>query len=668
MSTYCTMLLAGRKLGKAALALLLGAGLFAGLGSFAGCGSDDGGPGAAPDAAADGRECFVDAECDDENPCTVDSCTSGACSTGPAPDGDAEEQTDGDCKRTVCTGGVRSDVADSGDPADDGEDCTLDSCVNGAAVHKPKLEDSPCRLGGGSGTCKSGRCLVLCTPTTARTQCNDNKPCTEDACLPCTAAECAGKGMCVNQGLSGMASPGAPQKTGDCHERRCVEGEDEDVVDNYDVPNDGKECTRDVCNAGIPVNEPLPAGTECTSSSDYVCDGAGKCVQCLTVADCTLTPSPCATPSCENGSCTRTPLPAGTPVPESEQTPGDCRRATCDGTTGYTYEPDPNDLVDDDNPCTTDRCVGTALERTRAPAGTTCGTGRICTSSGSCCQPTTCAAAGRTCGTYSDGCGTTLNCGTCDAGDTCTSGQCGCRNGSQTGTETDVDCGGPCAPCTQGKRCSTNTDCATGFCTDGVCCNDACAGACKSCVATQTGQPSGTCSNVYDSTDPGNECTASGTVCGATGQCKSGACEYPAAGTACGPSSCASNIETRADTCNGSGTCTDNGTAACAAPYTCGSSACQGCADGSMNGSETDVDCGGGGACQDCAIGKRCNAGTDCTTGFCVDGVCCNNDCSGLCRACNLTNPGTCTNLPNGADPINECSGPRACNGAGACN
>ena len=130
--------------------------------------------------------------------------------------------------------------------------------MNGAAIHRPKLEDSPCSLGGGNGTCKAGRCLVLCTPATARTQCNDGKPCTEDACLPCTAAECAGKGMCVNQGLSGMPTPGVSQDSGDCHERRCVEGEDKDVVDNYDVPVDGKECTRDVCRDGVPINEPLP--------------------------------------------------------------------------------------------------------------------------------------------------------------------------------------------------------------------------------------------------------------------------------------------------------------------------------------------------------------------------------------------------------------------------
>ena len=35
---------------------------------------------------------------------------------------------------------------------------------------------------------------------------------------------------------------------------RALKGEDKDVIDNYDVPADGKECTRDVCNAVIPVS------------------------------------------------------------------------------------------------------------------------------------------------------------------------------------------------------------------------------------------------------------------------------------------------------------------------------------------------------------------------------------------------------------------------------
>jgi hypothetical protein len=34
--------------------------------------------------------------------------------------------------------------------------------------------------------------------------------------------------------------------------------------------------------------------------------------------------------------------------------------------------------------------------------------------------------------------------------------------------------------------------------------------------------------------------------------------------------------------------------------------------------------------------------------------------------ACNIT-PGTCSTVPNGQDPANECAGTSTCNGAGGC-
>jgi hypothetical protein len=40
------------------------------------------------------------------------------------------------------------------------------------------------------------------------------------------------------------------------------------------------------------------------------------------------------------------------------------------------------------------------------------------------------------------------------------------------------------------------------------------------------------------------------------------------------------------------------------------------CADSVQDGTETDVDCGGG-ACPTCATGKKCNVGTDCTSAVC---------------------------------------------------
>ena len=44
------------------------------------------------------------------------------------------------------------------------------------------------------------------------------------------------------------------------------------------------------------------------------------------------------------------------------------------------------------------------------------------------------------------------------------------------------------------------------------------------------------------------------------------------------------------------------------------------CDDGTQNGDETDVDCGG--SCTPCALGGSCSAATDCAAGECSGGVC----------------------------------------------
>jgi len=54
--------------------------------------------------------------------------------------------------------------------------------------------------------------------------------------------------------------------------------------------------------------------------------------------------------------------------------------------------------------------------------------------------------------------------------------------------------------------------------------------------------------------------------------------------------------------------------------------------------------------------GSGCVAHEQCASGTCVDGVCCTSDCTGTCRSCNLPgSEGTCTAIPNGQDPANEC-------------
>src|SRR5439155_181355 len=85
------------------------------------------------------------------------------------------------------------------------------------------------------------------------------------------------------------------------------------------------------------------------------------------------------------------------------------------------------------------------------------------------------------------------------------------------------------------------------------------------------------------------------------------------------------------------------------------------CSDGVKNGSETDVDCGGG-ACTACATAKRSLAGSDCQSFNCADGVCCNSACTGTCQACTAAkkgsgSDGSCGTIGNGLDPDNECPG-----------
>ncbi len=648
------------------LALIALSGFF-GL-QLASCGgSGDGGGSGGADA---GRECTVNAECDNGNPCSTATCEDTRCVFEAAPDGDAKEQTEGDCSRTVCKRGVASQVVDNGDVVDDDEPCTLDTCENGIPIHKPLLTGTKCKVGKGNGTCSFGSCLVLCTSSNEATQCDDLNPCTDDACLPCAKPGCDGKGECSHSGLSGMPTPGASQVTGDCHEQRCVEGKDEKVEDPFDVPEDGNECTDDVCNKGVPVNEPLSKGTSCEAVR--ICDGAGKCVDCSSDADCSATAtSDCWTPACKSGACVKNNVAAGTPLPASKQSAGDCRTLVCNGSGSTTNEPDPTDINDDNNPCTEDKCVGTSPSHPKLPAGTPCGSGKTCTSSGTCCTPTTCAAAGRTCGSYSDGCGTTLNCGTCTPGDVCSGGKCSCKNGFKSSGETDVDCGGTvCPKCTSGKKCLAGSDCTTGFCADGVCCDKACSGKCEACTSIKTGQTTGTCANVKSNTDPDSECTAtSSSTCGTTGMCSNGACAFHPSGTICGAASCIGNSENPADTCNGTGSCLTTPPTTCSGSYVCSGGKCQTCSDGLKNGTETDTDCGGGGGCAKCANGKRCNEASDCAGNLCVDGYCCNTTCTGLCMACNVSGKqGTCSPVPAGQNPGGECPGQKKCNGAGACS
>jgi len=78
--------------------------------------------------------------------------------------------------------------------------------------------------------------------------------------------------------------------------------------------------------------------------------------------------------------------------------------------------------------------------------------------------------------------------------------------------------------------------------------------------------------------------------------------------------------------------------------------------------------CNGAGACGPAVGGPKpngqlCAAGSECTSTFCKDGVCCNNACDTPCHTCET---GTCATVTRKPDPP-ECYGSTTCNPAGKC-
>jgi len=181
--------------------------------------------------------------------------------------------------------------------------------------------------------------------------------------------------------------------------------------------------------------------------------------------------------------------------------------------------------------------------------------------------------------------------------------------------------------------------------------NDPTSGDCKTDVCDGMG---GTMTVNDDSDTPpldGNMCTIE--------SCNNGMPEkkFATAGT-----TCEGNKQ-----CDGSGTCVecvnDNGCAG--AGQTCFNGMCVSCTDGTMNGDETGVDCGG--SCKKCN-GDICAAKGECQSDACADGVCCDTACTGACQTCIGATKGTCSDIPAGmTDNAPDCSGTMVCNGNGAC-
>lgn len=222
------------------------------------------------------------ANCDDGNPCTDDSCdgTTGAClntpNTAPCSDGDA--CTTGD----VCSGGLC--IATPAD-CDDENPCTVDVCQqqDGAAVclNQP-TSNTPCDDGNSCTSddfCYEGNCIAglldpMCLVCTSQAQCDayDSANMCQDYVCNMTTNTCeVDQASVVSCTLSETA----------CTENQCDPADGQCKMlpkPEATACDDGEACTEnDGCNSfggcsGSP--KACSDGNDCTSDE---CDGAGVC-------------------------------------------------------------------------------------------------------------------------------------------------------------------------------------------------------------------------------------------------------------------------------------------------------------------------------------------------------------------------------------------------------
>ena len=267
---------------------------------------DDGNKCTSGDHCAAGKCVFDSVEqCDDENPCTIDSCDPGSgcvyeLGTGPCDDGDVCTLGDhchlGDCiSSATLSCGDGNPCTDDACVSDIGcthtandalcdldNDCTKDDhcqggiCVPGALVGCDDgnvcTDDwcdptSGCLHGANSAPCDNGdACTVMdtcvdeaCEPGMTL-NCIDGNPCTDDSCTPdsgCVyinnSAACEDGSVCT-QNDSCVAGACAGGQFQDCSDGAFCNGEEQCdpltgcVLGTPPNTNDGVECTLDVCD------------------------------------------------------------------------------------------------------------------------------------------------------------------------------------------------------------------------------------------------------------------------------------------------------------------------------------------------------------------------------------------------------------------------------------
>ena len=576
------------------------------------------------------------APCDDGNPCTVaDTCTQAEC-VGFAVECDC--QTDLDCL-----------ALDDGDLCNGTLHCNKDKLPYECAVDPSTLVACPQPVGPDAicsqAACDpaTGECSFV--PDHAGFACDDGDSCTVgDQCLEgtcvagipalcedaneCTDDSCDAAAGCVHLNNSAPCSDGDVCTTEDtCVDGQCLGGEDL-------LCDDGNECTDDACDVAVgcvhPANQAqCDDGNDCTAGDHCVagkcqfettlecndnnpctadtCDALKGCVYAITAGPCD-DGDPCTiNDQCINGACQ-----AGQAASCDDQNP--CTDDSCNEAGICIHSANQQDC-DDGNKCTLlDQCQAAKCMGTQAPD---CDDGNVCTTDS--CDP-------------AQGCIHMLNDSPCDDADVCTTGDhchlgacisSGALTCDDNNLCTDDGCNAQAgctfapnsAPCDDGNECTLQDTCVDGDCTplSVLECDDE-----NECTADYCHLTLGcTYVNVQGSCDDGDACTANSF-------CTDGACgggiqfkcddENLCTDDGCDPDS-GCTFENNAADCDDGDECTDGDQ--CLAG-TCASGGPLDCEDNNVC---TDDSCDSGNGCVNAPVADETPCGQElhCMAGECVD-------------------------------------------------
>jgi hypothetical protein len=497
-------------------------------------------------------------------------------------------------------------------------------------VHARSFDDTPLVIALGaacitSSDCTSGHCVdgVCCESACDQSCVACNVGGQEGSCVTVTAPRPGNRPVCAGAGTicggSCTGSPDCTYPTGVCSVASCSSGAQTTAAQCDGSGN---------CGSVTTACAPYLCGTNaCRTSckSDLDCASGNYCAAGACVAQKALGVACVANPECSGGHCVD----------------GVCCSSICDEqcaacnlmTSLGSCTPIMGKPVGNRPTCNSDgsSCGGTCAGawicsypttqcRAASCAGGVAKLAASCDGRGACPAPSMVSCGGLACNGAAclGGCASSLD---CPGDEWCSSGHCIARS-------------------PLGTNCSAGEQCRSSFCADGVCCESACAGACQACGAD------GRCSLVSPSPVAGREPCPGGGLCAGRCDGQHSGCVFPGVDTVCRSASCALGVGYSAALCDGNGACGAPGAFDCA-PYVCGAATC-------LSSCSSDADCVSNSTCKNgiCSGGPpppavTCTSASDCRSGYCVDGFCCDRACDGACEACNISGHiGSCTAAP----------------------